>query len=42
MADYLIGFARQHQSQRIVYVSEASPQGYDLYDLLNSFATVRK
>lgn len=37
MVDYLIGFARQHQSQRIVFVYEASAQGYGLYDRLNSF-----
>ncbi len=34
MRDYLVQFARKHGSQRIVFVYEASGQGYGLYDLL--------
>lgn len=35
MADYLIQFAMKHQSDRIVFVYEASGQGYGLCDLLS-------
>ena len=34
MIEYLIGFARRTESSRIVFVYEASGQGYGLYDLL--------
>ena len=34
MLDYLFTFAKQHQSERIVFVYEASGQGFGLYDLL--------
>ena len=34
MIDFLIEFARKHGSDRIVFVYEASGQGYGLYDLL--------
>lgn len=35
MMEYLIEFARKHGSERIVFVYEASGQGYGLYDLLS-------
>ncbi len=34
MTEYLFQFAQRHISQRIVFVYEASGQGYGLYDLL--------
>lgn len=34
MVDYLLDFARRHQADRIVFVYEASGQGYGLYDQL--------
>jgi transposase len=34
MLDYLLGFALQHEANRIVFVYEASGQGYGLYDFL--------
>jgi len=34
MIEYLFEFARRHGSERIVFVYEASGQGYGLYDLL--------
>ena len=34
MLDYLFEFARRHSAERIVFVYEASGQGYGLYDLL--------
>jgi transposase len=34
MLDYLLGFAQQHEADRIVFVYEASGQGYGLYDFL--------
>ena len=34
MVDYLIEFARRHESERIVFVYEASGQGFGLHDLL--------
>ena len=38
MIIYLIEFAKKHQSARIVFVYEASGQGYGLYDMLNDHA----
>lgn len=38
MIGYLIEFAQKHQSDRIVFVYEASGQGYGLYDMLNDHA----
>jgi len=35
MIEYLIQFAQKHHSARIVFVYEASGQGYGLYDLLS-------
>jgi transposase len=35
MVEYLMRFARKHGSNRIVFVYEASGQGYGLWDLLN-------
>ena len=37
MIDYLIQFARQTSSPRIVFVYEASGQGYGLYDQLSEY-----
>lgn len=37
MAEYLIEFASRHGSQRIVFVYEASGQGYGLYDFLAAY-----
>jgi len=34
MLDFLLAFAQQHQADRIVFVYEASGQGYGLYDFL--------
>ena len=34
MLNYLFAFARQHESERIVFVYEASGQAFSLYDLL--------
>ena len=34
MLDYLLGLAQQHEADRIVFVYEASGQGYGLYDFL--------
>jgi transposase len=34
MLDFLLDFAQQHKADRIVFVYEASGQGYGLYDLL--------
>jgi transposase len=34
MVEYLVEFARKHGSERIVFVYEASGQGYGLWDLL--------
>src|SRR5262245_61529894 len=34
MIDHLVDLAQRHKSQRIVFVYEASGQGYGLYDLL--------
>lgn len=34
MLEYLVEFARHHQAQRIVFVYEASGQGFGLHDLL--------
>ena len=32
MLDYLLALAQQHEADRIVFVYEASGQGYGLYD----------
>src|SRR5829696_2903523 len=37
MAQHLIEFGRRHGSQRIVFVYEASGQGYGLYDFLTDY-----
>jgi transposase len=37
MVEYLMQFARKNGSSRIVFVYEASGQGYGLYDLLRSY-----
>ena len=34
MLDFLLDFAQQHKADRIVFVYEASGQGYGLYDFL--------
>lgn len=37
MVEYLVEWARKHGSQRIVFVYEASGQGYGLWDLLTEY-----